>query len=143
MRLEAAIETGSTNLWYGRFTRLPGTHARAESYTQLLGELREEAFYHDSWLRLHGEEPLGLDDVVVDVVERVDGIDMLGESGGVLALFNYDLGSPTDDHIQRCFRYMGYSRGDLLKLISGVDEAKLHYTPEGKKRDITQILHHI
>ena len=143
MQLEAAIETGSTNLWYGRFIGLPGTHARAERYTQMLGELEKEAFYHDSWLRLHGEESLGLDDVVVDVVERVDGIVMLGESGGVVALFNYDLGLPTSSHIQRCIRYMGYHRSDLLKLISGISEEKLHHTPEGKKRDIVQILHHI
>ena len=143
MKLQAVIETGSTGLWYGRFRELPGTHARAESLELLLHELDAEAFYHDTWLGLHGEKPLGLVEVAVDVVERVDGIDMLGESGGVVALFEYDLGSPSSSHIQKCIRYMGYHRCDLFTLISGIDEEKLHHTPAGKKRDIVQILRHI
>jgi uncharacterized damage-inducible protein DinB len=143
MKLRAAVETGNTSLWYGRFIDLPGTHARAGAFDQLLVELSEEASYHDLWLRHHGEEPLNLDDFTVEVAERVDNVEMLGESGGEMALFSYDLEEVTEAHLERCLRYMGYHRMDLHALLEGVDAETLKHTPPGKGRNITQILGHI
>ena len=143
MKLSAAVETGSTGLWYGRFIDLVGSHARAEIFDQLMVELRAEAFYHDSWLRRYGEAPLGVTDVSVDVVERVEGVDMLGESGGSVALFNFDLVRPDEAFLNKCIRYMRFHRYDLLELVDGLSETQLNHVPEGKSRNIEQILSHI
>ena len=143
MKFGAAIETGNTGLWYGRLLGLPGTHARAGSLDELLNELKQETAYHDMWLRRHGEPAINLDDVTVEIVEFVDDVELLGESGGMVALFESDLEQPTESHIQQCIKYMSYQRIDLLKLISGLSPEQLNHTPPSKKRNIIQILGHI
>jgi len=143
MEYKIAIETGNTGLWYGRIIDFPGTHARARSLPNLLKELEEEAYYHNTWLRRHGETQIDLDDLHIKIVERINDVNMLGESGGEVALFEFDLESVNDDYLKKCIKYMEYNREDLLILLIGVNKETLNFIPPGKKRNMVQILGHI
>lgn len=143
MKYNAAIETGTTGLWYGRLIELIGTHARAETYDLLIQELLDEINYHKLWLIKHDEPHF--ETVSLDIIssEFVRDVDLLGESGGAVARFEYDLQPVEDILLQRCLLYMDYNRMDLLNLLKTLSNEQFNYTPYGKKRNIKQILRHI
>lgn len=143
MRLQAAIETGTTGLWYGRLASLIGTHARATSRENLLNELGEELQYHLEWLRRNGEEAPVIEDPVIDVAEEVSGVQLLGESGGEVAFFRFDEEPVSDEPLLRCIRYMGHNRREILQTVDGLTEEELCSVPPGKGRSINQILQHV
>jgi len=139
----AAIESGTTGLWYGRFIEFPGTHARAQDRQSLLKELQEELFYHGTWLQRHRELSPISEDASVNVVEEIHGITRLGESGGEVALFNSDIRRVTPRAFDHFIRLMEYNRQDLLSLVRDLTPEQMSYIPSGKGRDITAILQHI
>ncbi|MBN2335850.1 DinB family protein [Candidatus Bathyarchaeota archaeon] len=143
MKLQAAIETGTTGLWYGRVTTLIGTHARAPSRDLLLQELSEELRYHIGWLRRNGEKTTAFDDPTVEVAEEVSGVQLLGESGGEVAFFRSDEEPVPDELLRRCIRCMGYNREEILRAVEGLSEDRLNNVPPGKGRSINQILQHV
>ena len=141
--MKVAVETGTTGLWYGRFIDLIGTHARAQTLEQLLDELKEEVIYHNTWLKRHSEPTIKISGLKIEVAELVRDVELLGESGGSVACFKYDLKPVDEQIIEKCLCYMDFNRQDLLELIKGISEEKLNFTPNGKKRNIIQILNHI
>lgn len=143
MRLAAALETGTTGLWYGRFIDLLGTHVRAADRDAALEELKEELVYHQEWLRRHGETPPRLDSPAITVAEEVTGVNLLGESGGMVALFMYDVRAVPPSLLEECVRRMDYNRCDLLAQVRGLSAESMSVVPPGKKRNITQILSHV
>jgi len=143
MKLTAAIETGTTGLWYGRIAELLGTHARAPTRIGVLNELQSELLYHVEWLRRHGEKPPRVPHATLNVSEEVTGMGLLGESGGEVALFKYDVKPVSQKLLDDCVRWMGHNRADLLDQVRGLTAETMARVPPGKKRDITQILSHI
>jgi predicted RNase H-like HicB family nuclease len=143
MKLTAALETGTTGLWYGRIVELLGTHARAPTRDAALDELQSELLYHVEWMRRHGDEPLKVRDLKLVVGEEVTGISQLGESGGEVALFRYDVKPVSKKLLEDCVRWMGYSRADLLEQVRGLPAETMARVPSGKRRNITQILGHV
>ncbi len=141
--IEAAIEHGNTGLWYGRLTEFPGTHGRARDREVLLKDLQEELEYHLRWLRRHQEPVPQLSNPAIRVVEEVEGVSELGESGGEVAFFEFD--RQTVD--EKCFgilkRYMVHNREDLVNTVVDLDRKTLSKTPEGKQRSIFDILAHV
>jgi len=138
-----ALETGSTGLWYGRLIEYVGTHARAESRDALLKGLMEEYVYHREWLRQHGDEPPRAKATELVVLEEVSGMGRLGESGGEVALFRYDVKPVSEKLLEDCIRWMGYNRADLLAQVQGLPAETMAHVPPGKRRNITQILGHV
>ncbi len=143
MRQLAAIETGTTGLWYGRIVGLIGTHARASSREKLLNELGEELQYHLEWLRRNGEEAPIIEDPVIEVTEEVSGVQLLGESGGEVAFFRFDEEPVSDELLLLCIRLMGYNRREILRTVDGLTDEELCSVPRGKGRSINQILRHV
>ena len=142
-KVYAALETGTTGLWYGRLTEHLGTHARAATRDQALVELEEELRYHQEWLRRHGETPPRVESPEITVAEEVTGVSQLGESGGEVALFRYDFKAVSPSLLEECVKRMGYNRSDLLAQVRGLSAESMSVMPPGKKRNITQILSHV
>ncbi len=141
--LNVAIEHGTTGFWYGRLIEFLGTHARAISRTELLKELDAELRYHLQWLQRYREHPKVVDNVEMIVKEEVSDIAELGESGGEVALFDFDHSKVDRNLLDTVVRYMGYNRSDLLDLCINLDETYMTRTPEGKGRSIEDILQHV
>jgi hypothetical protein len=141
--LSVALEIGTTGLCYGRFVDYLGTHARATTSTGILRELKNEYKYHREWLRCHGETPPAETEPELIVSEDVSGIRRLGESGGEVALFIYDVKPVHRDLLDSCIRWMGYNRADLLAQVRGLPAETMARVPPGKGRSITQILGHV
>jgi hypothetical protein len=138
-----ALETGTTGLWYGRIIEHLGTHARSETRDGVLGGLHEEYAYQIEWLRRHGETPQNATDTQLTISEEASGIGQLGESGGEVALFRYDIKPVSKGLLDDCVRWMSHNREDLLTQVWGLSDESMAYVPRGKKRSITQILSHI
>lgn len=142
MNIPAAIEHGTTNIWYGRFIDFPGTHARALSRQLLLEELREELDYHLRWLEIHGE-PIHVGSYHITIEEEVMNIPNLGKSGGVVALFEFDKQVITEEKMKSLFLLMDYHRKDLLEVTRSIPQENWEYIPPGKERNILDILVHL
>ena len=143
MKLTAALETGTTGLWYGRIAELIGTHARASTRAGVLDELQSELLYHIEWMRRHGYEPPQVRGPKLVVGEEVSGIGQLGESGGEVALFRYDVKPVSKKVLEDCVRWMRYNRADLIAQVKDLPAETMAHVPAGKKRNITQILGHV
>jgi predicted RNase H-like HicB family nuclease len=143
MKLTALLETGTTGLWYGRIAELLGTHARASTRANVLDELQSELLYHSKWMMSHGDEPPRARNYEIVVGEEASGITQLGESGGEVALFRYDVRPVSKRLLDDCFRWMGNNRADLLDQVKDLPPQIMAHVPHGKKRNITQILGHV
>jgi len=143
INLTVALETGTTSLWYGRLIEHLGTHARATSRSDVLRELEDEYTFHLEWLRRHGDKMPRASHTAFNVSEEVTGIGWLGESGGEVALFRYDVKRVSKRLLDDCVRWMGYNRADLLAQVNDLPAETMAHMPPGKKRSITQILGHI
>ncbi|MFW9918028.1 MAG: DinB family protein [Candidatus Thorarchaeota archaeon] len=141
--LDVAIENGTTSLWYGRVIGFLGTHARAVNKSELLNELVAEGRYHMRWLQRHGEPSPSIEDPDLNIREEITGIDELGESGGEVALFDFDIVQIEEKLLSTALRYMGYNRLDLLDLCKSVNVERLNEIPTGKGRSIEDILQHV
>jgi uncharacterized damage-inducible protein DinB/predicted RNase H-like HicB family nuclease len=138
-----AIEEGTAGMWYGRFIDFPGTHARAYERARLLEELRAELTFHVRWLETHAEPVPHIFSPEIEVTEEERGIRELGESGGEVALFQYDICRVSHEELDRILRFMTYNRDDLLSFVSTIPENSLSCQPKGKTRTIIDILNHV
>jgi hypothetical protein len=132
--LSIALETGTTGLWYGRIIELIGTHARATKRDDVLKYLESEYTYHNEWLSRHGEKPLSDTKPKLVVDEEVNGINLLGESGGEVALFMYDIKPVPRETLKNYLRFMSYNRTDLLANIKSLSTNTLVYVPPNKEK---------
>jgi hypothetical protein len=138
-----AIENGETALWYGRIIDLLGTHARATNKAELLSELKAELLYHLRWLKRHREPVESFDAEDLRVTEEITGIRELGESGGEVALFDFDRQVVDARLLRMALRHMKYNRLDLLDACRDLEDEQLKVVPSGKRRSITDILEHV
>lgn len=142
MGFGVAIETGA-GIWYGRLIDYIGTHARAKSKDILMNELLLEKKYHEYLLEHNAIFKLNLGSNRLHIVEEVKGIEELGESGGTVALFKFDMFDVNLVFLNQCIEIMDCNRCLLLKEIKSIDSDIRNHTPLGKGRNINQILHHI
>jgi hypothetical protein len=141
--LDIAIENGGTGVWYGRIIELLGTHAKSATRDGILIELRDELTYHLRWLTKHGESPDVVETQDFNIREEITGIGELGESGGEVALFDFDHQAVDEGLVSAAVRYMRYNRQDLLSQCSNLNKEQMECIPSGKRRNINEILQHI
>jgi len=141
--INLAIEWGNTGFWYGRIIGLLGTHARAQTKDDLLSILRDEFVYHCVWLKQHGFSVEEMEPENWVIKEEVQGISELGESGGEVALFEFDQREITPDILEDATSKMIFNRKDLLDLCHSLDVRIMKRVPSEKKRSIEDILQHI
>ncbi|MFW9848254.1 MAG: DinB family protein [Candidatus Thorarchaeota archaeon] len=141
--INLAIECGDTGLWYGRIIEHLGTHARTQTRNELLTVLREEFVYYCAWLERHGFNMDRTEPDNWNIKEELEGIGELGESGGEVALFEFDKREVTSDILEEAICKMVFNRQELLDLCQGVDMKILRKIPPEKKRSIEDILQHV
>ncbi|MFX0116202.1 MAG: DinB family protein [Candidatus Hodarchaeota archaeon] len=141
--LSAAIEHGTTSKWYGRIIELPGTIAKAASRKQLLLALQLMLDSHISWLKQNNESITVNSAETIRVKEEIIDIPALGESGGCVALFEFDKQPVTLENLRNYFRLMAYSRKALLELIQPIPPELFNVRLPESNRTTLQILAHI
>ncbi len=141
--LSAAIENGTTGKWYGRIIEFPGTIAKANSRGELLQNLESEVNEYILWLKHYNEEiSISIHEKII-IKEEVFNVTRLGESGGTVALFEFDKQPVTSKRLRYYLKLMEFSRQSLLELISKIPLDKLSEQLPNSKRTTTQILIHI
>lgn len=143
MHIPVALERGTTDRWYGRCIGYPGTIAYAPSKQELLKELTQEINYHVTWLRNHHERVPPLNTIYLTIAEEVTAVCDLGESGGEVAFFSFDIQTITPEKMHTFFKLMHFSREDLVTMVRTIPHDALAYTPPGKSRTLLDIVHHI
>ena len=127
--------------WYAHVVELPGCFSRGVSRAEALGALPGAVDARLSWLGKRGLTCPGGGGFTV--IEEQVGVAELGESGGAVALFLSDL-EPVDAlFIAEAKRLMTLSRGELLGLVSGLDEDALDAEPILGKRSLRRDLNHV
>jgi len=143
MTLSAALEHGTTGKWYGRIIELPGTIAKAPSRRLLLHDLQLALDDHISWLNQYNEHvSVNLTEEIL-VKEEITDIPELGESGGCVALFEFDKQAVTPKQLENYFKLMRYSRSTLLELIQRSPQELLAVQLPDSNRAALQVLTHI
>lgn len=95
-----------------------------------------------SWLKSHGEEE-------VPPAIRINPVSIMhvtyspAVAGKPEPLFWSEIHAVSMKDISRAVRLMDYSREDLLKSCSELDEAALHWKPKDEPRTIANTLRHI
>jgi len=122
----------------------PGCWVFGRTPRSALEKVRAAVVEWVEWLKRHGERPC----IKADEVEVVEG-EILRvtynpvEAGKPEPLFWSEVLPISSEGIERTIRLMGYSRGDLLKLVSALNGEVLDWQPPEKPRTIRNCLRHI
>lgn len=96
------------------------------------------------WLKRHGEKiPAEASKFAVEVGEILRVNYNPVEAGKPEPLFWSEVAPIRSNEIARTIRLLGYSRSDLLSLVSGLGNEILDWQPSGKPRTIRNTLKHI
>lgn len=139
----AAIEHGTTDKWYGRIIELPGCIGKANSKSMLIDSLNLEISNYYDWLHKHGENNTFEGKFNLQVVEEREFIPKLGESGGCVALFDFDNVQISGEMLSRYLVLYQFSRHDLLSLVENLEMIALEKQLKDSTRTTLQVLSHI
>ena len=143
MKILACLEIGSGGT--GAFVPdCPGCWVFGRIPESALKKVRAAVVEWLEWLRKHGERPR----IKPDEVEVVEGEILRVTYNPVQAdkpepLFWSEVLPVSGEEIERTIQLMGYSRSDLLKLVSDVEGEVLDWQPPEKPRTIRNCLRHI
>jgi predicted RNase H-like HicB family nuclease/uncharacterized damage-inducible protein DinB len=128
--------------WYAHVAELPGCFTRGDSREAVLADLEEATAKHLTFLRVHGrhrkDELSGF-----AVIEEVEDIPELGESGGAVALFASDKSPISAREFDLFLRLMQWNREELLALVQPVPEDVRNARAVPGKRTLNETLRHI
>jgi len=118
----------------------------AKSYDRALVKIHSAVPEYFSWLKKHGERVKeARTDLEIDVKEIIKTDDTPAgiKAGGPDPLFKCDEISVSSKDIERCIHLLAFSRKDLLKLITDLEDEVLDWKPEDEPRSIRDTLQHI
>lgn len=122
---------------------LPGCIVRGASVERVLEHVPEAIEQYLLWERAHrGSVPNAPPAVTIGNVVRCEGGAASG-SGGRVALLPSDLESIDAAERQDYFARMGWSRVDLLHVVSGLTDVELRSQPGRGRRSLREILQHV
>ena len=143
MQIFVCLEIGSDGT--GAFVPdCPGCWVFGRTPESALRKVRAAVSEWFEWLRSHGERP----SVKADEIAIVEG-EILRvsynpvEAGKPEPLFWSEVLPISNEDIERTIQLMGYSRNDLLKLVSALDGEVLDWQPPENPRTIRNCLRHI
>jgi predicted RNase H-like HicB family nuclease/uncharacterized damage-inducible protein DinB len=144
LRAKLYLESGSTEHGSSKCLAwilvLPGCVAYGETPEQAFARAPEKVWRYLDWLRIHGENvPAGIE--LEPKPSEIFHVSRLGDYE-INATFVPDFGAPFEDEVERCLRWMRYSREDLLTLVRETAEM-LDVKPDPSKRSVREILQHI
>jgi len=122
----------------------PGCWVFGRTKERALEKVRIAILEWYDWLDQYGEtHPDAGDEIEVETAEMLRVNYNPLEAGKPEALFWSEVLPIQKDDIARTVRLMGYSRDDLLSLVSTITEESLDWDPPGKPRTIRNCLEHI
>jgi len=95
------------------------------------------------WLEKHGERVLATEDFEMEIAEMLRVNHNPVKAGKPEPIFWSEVVPINRKEIARTLRLMKYSREDLLKLVSGLNNKCLDWAPHTKPRTIRNCLRHI
>jgi predicted RNase H-like HicB family nuclease len=143
MKIPACLEIGPDGT--GAFVPdCPGCWVFGRTPESALRKVTDAVFEWFEWLGRHGEQPY----TKAHEIEVVEG-EILRvtynpvEAGKPEPLFWSEILPISREDIRRTIQLMGYSRDDLMKLVSGLDGKVLDWQPPENPRTIRNCLRHI
>jgi len=128
--------------WYAHVAELPGCFTRGSTREAVLASLGKAIADHLAFLGAHGHRLEGGSSGFA-VVEEVEGIPELGESGGAVALFASDKASVGAQEFDGSLNLMQWNRGELLALIQPIPEDTRNARALPGKRTLNETLRHV
>ena len=143
MAYQAYIEIGIDGFSMAHVLDLPGCFARADDFQQVLPKLKHAIRETRSWMTSHGEAfPKEDKPITLSIAEVQRGFGPFSP-GDDAALFTPEWKYLSLAEMEPYFRWMDYSRQDLLKLVYGVSARQLEWKPDPDSFSLLQILRHI
>jgi predicted RNase H-like HicB family nuclease len=135
-----SINLESGRWWYAHVAELPGCFTRATTRGEVLSLLPGAVEAHLGWLDDRGIAHPSRSGFTI--IEEQGGIQELGESGGVVALFNSDREHITAESLRRFLALMEHNRDETLGLISSLSPGVLtSYLRPGKRTVVDDVRH--
>jgi predicted RNase H-like HicB family nuclease/uncharacterized damage-inducible protein DinB len=128
--------------WYAHVAELPGCFSRGSTREGVLASLGEATANHLAFLRAHGHRLEGGSSGFA-VVEEVNGVPELGESGGAVALFASDQTPVNAQEFDVFLSLMQWNREELLALVQPIPEDARNARALLGKRTPNETLRHI
>jgi len=128
--------------WYAHVAELPGCFTRGSTREAVLASLGEAIADHLTFLRTHGHRLAG-GSSSFGVVEEVEGIPELGESGGAVALFASDKVPVSAQEFDGFLDLMRWNRGELLALVLPIPGDARNARALPGKRTLNDTLRHV
>lgn len=109
----------------------------------MLQNLESEVNEHILWLKHYNEEISISTNERIIIKEEIFNVTQLGESGGTVALFEFDKQPVTSERLRYYLKLMEYSRQSILELIGEIPLEILSEQLPDSNRTTIQILTHI
>ena len=142
-KISACLEVGSEGT--GAFVpNCPGCWVFGRTPERALMKVKIAIAEWVGWMRKHGEQiPVEAKNFEIEVAEMLRVNYNPVEAGKPEPLFWSEVLSITKKDVTRTLRLMTYSREDLIKLVSNLDDECLDWLPPNKPRTIRNCLRHI
>ena len=145
MRVRLYLEVGSAEHEGGSCLAwvldLPGCVTYRASLEEAIARAPEIVQQYLGWLRGHGEsvpERAEIDPEPAEIFQ----VSFLGNYE-INAIFGPDFGAPSNEELERCLRWMRYSREDLWELICGLSKEALDAEVRSGRPTIREVLQHV
>ncbi len=137
------LETDNKGHWMAHVMDLPGCTVRATTKKTALSKLPHAIRAYRSWLCEHGEAVSGLDEPIqAEIAEESGGIGPF-DPGDTAALFLPDRRALSLEDMESLIRRMGYSRSDLMGLVTPLTGEMLDWQVSANSFSIRRILRHV
>jgi predicted RNase H-like HicB family nuclease/uncharacterized damage-inducible protein DinB len=143
MEYQAYIEIGVDGFSMAHVLDLPGCFARADDFQQVFPKLKHAIQETIFWMVVHGEaQHLQEEPVNLSIAEVQKGHGPFNP-GDDAALFTPERKYITKAEMETYFRWMGFARQDLLRLVYGLTVEQLDWKPDLDSFTPRKILRHI
>ncbi len=122
---------------------LMGCFALARTKERATMRLKSAIPEYFSWLHSHGEDVVIPTRPKLVIVQELHIERSPGDANGPDPLFRCDKVAASPRDIARCLRLLGYTREDLLQLISNISRRALGWKPHGEPRSVRNVLRHM
>ena len=122
---------------------LMGCFALASTKERATVKLRSAIPEYFRWLRSHREDVAIPTNPKLVVIQELRMRGSPGDAGGPDPLLRCDKVPASHQDVTRCLRLLGYTREDLLQLLSSHSKGALDWKPKGEPRSVRNALRHV
>ncbi len=143
MAYKTSLTIGPDGSTQSHIHSLMGCFALASTKERSTMKLKSAIAEYFRWLRSHGESVAVPTRPKLAVVQELRMRGSPGDAGGPDPLLRCDKIAASHEDVTRCLRLLGYTREDLLQLLSGLSKEALDWKPQGEPRSVRNALRHI